>query len=368
MKLFQCPRCAGIVYFDNALCGACGERLAYDPANNSFVPADPDDAGTTNADVSQSPRRLCGNAKLGVCNWLAMADRSHGLCKACEHNHIIPDLTEDDRRQLWKQMEVAKHHLIYTLLRLDLPLPATSSDGVHGLRFDFPADPADGISAPVMTGHEDGIVTIDLAEADDATREARRSELREPYRTLLGHFRHEIGHYYWDLLVGSTGENGPFRAVFGDETRDYGEALREYYEHGAPADWPRSFVSAYASSHPFEDFAETWAHYLHMVDTLEMARAYGMRIDPPIAREDSHTAEVAFDPHEADSIEQLVSSWIPFTVAINSVNRCMGQPDLYPFVLNDAVIAKLGFIHGSIHRERRPPEDSLTPMEPSRAV
>jgi hypothetical protein len=195
---------------------------------------------------------------------------------------------------------------------------------------------------------------MNLAEADDATREQRRTEMGEPYRTLLGHFRHEIGHYYWDRLVRDSKYLGSFRKLFGDETRDYAEALQTYYAKGPPEAWWNEFVSAYASAHPWEDFAETWAHYLHIADTLEMAGSYGIQVNPAVTEDPALSAEVDIDPWFARDVTQLVSRWRPIAIAVNSVNRCMGQPDLYPFVLTPTVIGKLGFVHDLTHRSTRP--------------
>jgi hypothetical protein len=175
--------------------------------------------------------------------------------------------------------------------------------------------------------------------------------MNEPYRTMLGHFRHETGHYIWDKLIRDGGRTDAFRAVFGDETMDYADALRRNYEEGPPVGWQQSYISTYASSHPWEDFAETFAHYIHIVDTLEMARAYGLSIDP--RRHGELAAEVAFQPYEAASAEQLVRAWIPFSMALNSIHRAMGVPDLYPFILAPAVTTKLQFIHDMIQENRR---------------
>jgi len=194
-----------------------------------------------------------------------------------------------------------------------------------------------------MTGHENGLIAIRAAEADDATREQIRVSMNEPYRTMLGHFRHETGHYIWDKMVRDGGRLDEFREVFGDETVDYGEALRRNYEEGPSPNWQDFFISTYASSHPWEDFAESFAHYVHIVDTLETARSYGMSIDP--RRHEELSAEVDFNPYRADSAEQLVSAWIPFSLAINGIHRSMGVPDLYPFILTPAVTAKLQFVH-----------------------
>jgi hypothetical protein len=301
--------------------------------------------------------RFCANAEPGACNWLIPAESPDPLCQACRHNHLIPDLSSDENLGLWRKLELAKHHMFYGLLRLRLPLETRQDNPEFGLAFEALAE---GSGEAVLTGHQNGIITLSLAEADDAIREQRRAELGEPYRTLLGHFRHEIGHYYWDRLVNDTSELQAFRDIFGDETQDYGEALKTYYTDGPEPDWRDHFVSAYACSHPWEDFAETWAHFLHIVDTLEMAGSLGLRVDPVVTDDVSYSAEVDFDPHKAATIERLVQRWLPIAGAVNSINRCMGQPDLYPFVLTPAVIGKLGFVHGLIQRAK--------PAVPARGV
>src|SRR5262249_50270393 len=156
---------------------------------------------------------------------------------------------------------VAKRRLVYTLLALNLPLVSRQEDRESGLSFEFLADPADPAAPRVMTGHAGGVITVNVAEADDAERERRRLQMNEPYRPLLGAFRHEIGHYYWDRLIRGSARLAAFRETFGDERADYAEALDRHHAGGPPGDWQDRFVSAYASSHPWEDWAETWAHY-----------------------------------------------------------------------------------------------------------
>jgi hypothetical protein len=198
-----------------------------------------------------------------------------------------------------------------------------------------------------MTGHLDGVITINLAEADDAEREKQRGAMDEPYRTLLGHFRHEIAHYYWDRLVRDCNTIDEFRNIFGDERADYGEALKRHHAHGPPADWQNNFVTAYATSHPWEDFAETWAHYLHIVDTLETARAFGVHMQPQSAKP-SLEASVDFNPYAAP-VDQLVYAWFPLTFAFNAINRSMGLSDLYPFAPGASTMVKLSYIYNLIH-------------------
>jgi hypothetical protein len=200
-----------------------------------------------------------------------------------------------------------------------------------------------------MTGHDNGLITINIVEADDVERERRRNSMGEPYRTLLGHFRHEIGHYFWNVLVRDDASIVQFRAIFGDEREDYGAALQTHYARGPKEHWQDEFVSAYAGSHPWEDFAETWAHYLHIVDTLETAGAFGLRVSPQIESGPELAAIIDFEPHHERDLNRLIEAWLPLTFAVNSLNRSMGQPDLYPFVLPPAVINKLSFIHERIH-------------------
>jgi hypothetical protein len=200
-----------------------------------------------------------------------------------------------------------------------------------------------------MTGHDDGLITLALVEADDAERVKRRTAMGEPYRTLLGHFRHETGHYFWDRLVRDGGRLAECRAVFGDDTQDYSAALQRHYKEGPPPDWQENFVSAYATAHPWEDFAETWAHYLHIVDTLEMARAFGLGIAPRADRTGELATEVDFDPYRTKDIRAVIEAWVPLTATVNSLNRCMGAADLYPFVLSPAVVEKLAFIQALVH-------------------
>jgi hypothetical protein len=346
MKLFRCQVCDNIIYFENRTCGRCGHRLGYVPELEIMAALEPagGDAWTPLAS-DRGLRRFCANADYDVCNWLAPADGLDRLCVACRHNDTIPDISQPSHLAAWRDIELAKHRLFYSLLRWKLPLKTRAEDPRHGLAFEFLADPPNPSGPKVMTGHDDGVVTIALAEADSAEMEKRRAELAEPYRSLLGHFRHEVGHHYWDILVRDGDRLEQCRAVFGDDSQDYEKALERHYSQGAPADWAESFVSAYATSHPWEDFAETWAHYLHIVDTLETASAFGLRIKPAIAKDGAHSARLDFDPYVTGSIDEIVDAWAPFVVAMNSVNRAMGRPDLYPFVLAPAVVEKLRFIH-----------------------
>jgi hypothetical protein len=345
MKLFVCEFCSNIVYFENTICESCRKNLGFVPASNRIHTLESSgDRWLSLGELNEF--RFCANAEMGACNWLLPADSKDTLCAACRHNRIIPDLSVEANLMRWRKFELAKHHLFYGLLRLRLPLETRVENPEFGLAFEVLVDDP---GAMVLTGHQNGVITLNLAEADDAEREKRRTDLGEPYRTLLGHFRHETGHYYWDRLVSNNGPLAAFREHFGDERQDYGEALGKYYADGPPPDWRERFVSAYASAHPWEDFAETWAHFLHIVDTLEMAGAFGLRVDPLVTEDAAYRAAVDFDPHAAIGIEELIRRWLPIVGAINGINRCMGQADLYPFVLTSAVIRKLGFVLDLVH-------------------
>jgi hypothetical protein len=345
MKLFKCQACGQVLLFENTRCEKCARRLGYLPRANLLTVVEPSGQDWTPYGNSERAYRFCLNADYDCCNWLIPADSPDRACAACRHNGTVPDLSQERNVRLWRKIELAKHRLIYSLLRLELPL-RTRAEDPEGLVFEFLDDHGVAIGAKVLTGHDSGRITIALAEADDAERENRRSAMGEPYRTLLGHFRHEIGHYYWDRLVRDSAALAACRDMFGDDRRDYDEALRAHYQYGAPANWQESFVSAYATCHPWEDFAETWAHYFHIVDTLEMARAFGVDIHPRVEAGAELETHIDFQPYRAQSVEQLVDSWLPLTFALNSINRSMGQPDLYPFILTPTIVGKLGFIQG----------------------
>jgi hypothetical protein len=352
MQLFQCQHCGQALFFENTHCESCGRRLGYLPAEGLLTALEPDGAAWRSL-AAGDVHGLCSNAAHDVCNWLIPAGSNEAFCAACRYNRTVPDLSLPENLASWRKLEQAKHRLFYTLLKLGLPLQTRQEDPEEGLAFDFLADPeGSDASQAVMTGHDHGLITISLAEAEDAERERRRSQMHEPYRTLLGHFRHEIAHYFWDRLVRDAPMLARCRAVFGDETRSYAEALQEHYDKGPPAGWQQSHVSAYAAAHPWEDFAETWAHYLHMVDTLETAHAFGLRVKPRIAGGEELSTRIDVDPHRASDIGELMEPWVPLTLAVNSINRSMGQPDLYPFVLSPRVIEKLGFIHDLVHAPR----------------
>ncbi|MEQ8967485.1 MAG: putative zinc-binding peptidase [Azospirillaceae bacterium] len=356
MKLFECEACGQLLYFENTHCERCGRVLGYrdDRAALGALDAVGDGTWRPLADP-ESTMRFCANAEHDACNWLIPADGPAAFCRACRLNRTIPDLSEPRALMLWQRVEAAKHRLVYGLLRLGLPVVSRFDDPDGGLAFDFLSGEAATAAggAPVITGHARGLITLDIAEADDAERERHRLDMAEPYRTLLGHFRHEVGHYYWERLIRGGVWHDAFREMFGDERQDYRAALDRYYAEGPPDDWRERFVSGYAAAHPWEDFAETWAHYLHIVDTLETAAAFGLTLRPGVGRQPRLDMAIGFDPYEQGDFDALVHAWQPLTAAINSLNLGMGQPDLYPFVLGPTTMGKLRFVHGLVHGPTR---------------
>ncbi len=348
MKLFTCQQCGQLLYFENTHCESCGSSLGFLAHDRHLHTLRTQEEGLFSLFHDETKRyRYCENANYQACNWLVSDQQKNPFCLACDLNRTIPNLQEEVNILHWRKLELAKHRLVYALLRFHLPLLSKTKEPETGLAFDFLADQKlpSGKVVSVLTGHAQGLITLNIAEADDAERAKRRLAMKEPYRTLLGHFRHEVGHYYWDQLVAGSSHLLMYRQLFGDEREDYGEALQRHYRQGPPSDWSGNYISAYASAHSWEDWAETWAHYLHMIDTLETAHAFGMRIEPEIAKDESLIAEMDRDPYRLRNFDSIMAMWLPLTFAMNSINRSMGQPDLYPFVIAPPVVEKLRFVH-----------------------
>lgn len=359
MKTFSCV-CGQLIFFDNVACVNCKRELGFLPDALRLSSLEPVKDGVFRPSGGKNSGPLyakCRNySQESVCNWMvplpgarskeAPSEPADPFCVSCRLNQTIPDLSVGENRALWARMEAAKRRLVYSLLNLKLPVASKSEDPNQGLAFAFLADVVnpDQTVTRVMTGHENGLITLNIAEADDAVREKNRHALHEPYRTLLGHFRHEVGHYYWDRLVRDTKFLTPFRELFGDERADYGEALKKYYASAPPADWHEKFISAYATSHPWEDWAETWAHFLHIQDALEVAHDFGLagkviHIDPQASKVRSWLTS------KQSNIEEIIGAWAELAIALNSINRSMGLQDTYPFVLSPAVMNKLRFVY-----------------------
>jgi hypothetical protein len=274
----------------------------------------------------------CANAGLVRCNWLV--ENEGDLCGSCELTRTRPADGDAGGLERLVAAEAAKRWLLFELRELDLP--------IEGLKFDLLSSEA----KPVTTGHADGLITLDLAESDDARREQRRHQMGEPYRTLLGHMRHEVGHFYFPVLTTDDQKRARARELFGDETEDYSAALERHYADGPPDKWSRSYVSAYATMHPSEDWAETFANYLHIRDTLQTAAEYRLQVGGPdaVARV-KPTTDLRSTPREGDlPFAEILSEWLPLTYALNALNRSMGRDDLYPFVLPPPVVEKLALV------------------------
>jgi hypothetical protein len=354
-RSFRC-RCGRPIFFRNSLCIGCSSPLGYLPDRSEVVALEPGSAeGRWRLPDETHEYKSCANLNTPAgCNWLLRADEPTEFCIACRLNRTIPDVGDPDNQRYWGAIEAAKRRLVSQLLALGLPVRSkVSEDPERGVMFDFLRTTADG--KRVLTGHANGLITLNVEEADDAKREKIRHDLREPYRTLLGHFRHEIGHYYWDRLIWNSRWLEPFRGLFGDERADYSAALKANYENGPPSDWPTRFISSYASTHPWEDWAETWAHYLHVVDSLDTALGFGLDADDLETEAEPFPRDALYDPDDpgADTFLSFLNAWIEMTMVLNELARSMGQPDFYPFVMSRPVVAKLQFIHLVVQDARR---------------
>lgn len=358
MRTFHCDHCGHPVFFENVQCLRCGSALAFLPDRLALCAIEPVPGREgvwqrrTRATHAHEPQRyrLCyNNTEHHACNFAVREGDANVLCVACRLTRILPDLSIPGNVNRWYRVEGAKRRLFYTLAKLglvDVNPPGGQRDGPV---FEFLADTP---GQPVMTGHANGVITLNVAEADDAERVRRRVALHEPYRTLLGHLRHESGHYYWEGLVRDGGRLERFRAMFGDETQDYAQALARYYASGGggAAGWEAKYVSAYATSHPWEDWAETWAHYLHMVDLLETAASYHASVARP-GEDEAREMRDPFAP-DGEDFDRMVASWVPLTLLVNSLNRSLGHEDAYPFALSPASLEKLRFVHEAIRQAR----------------
>jgi hypothetical protein len=321
VKAFSCRVCGNALYFENSLCVSCGTALGYSRNEHEIVPVDEDGRYV---DREGLVWHVCANLNLSGCTWLATVEG--GQCFSCDLTRTRP--ADDDLEGLsqYPVAESAKRRLVVELDARGLPITTRDEDPEQGLCFDM----LSSVEENVVIGHADGVITIDLAEGDDAHRVKVQSELDEPYRTMLGHLRHEVGHYFESVLVRGEERMDACRELFGDESKDYQAEIDRHYSEGPPEDWQESYISTYATMHPFEDFAETFAHWMHISDTVETARAYGL---------------TTVDPSAFTLFSDLVTGvWIPLSTALNQINRAMGSDDLYPFVIPPPVLDKLDFV------------------------
>ena len=361
-RSYRC-RCGTAIFFRNTQCLNCASQLGFLADGLSLAALDPGpEPGTVRTDGSDRLYKYCGNRESpALCNWLLEAGDGSSLCVACRLNRTIPRLDDADNARYWAAIEIAKRRIVSQLLALGLPVKSkVEEDPERGLMFDFLRSPPEGPA--VMTGHADGLITLNVEEADNATREKIKHQLHEPYRTLVGHFRHEVGHYYWDRLVRDSKWLEPFRQVFGDEQASYADAVKRHYETGPRADWPNAYISGYATMHPWEDWAETWAHYLHVVDSLATALGFGLDAGDLETRITPFTSEDLYAPDDpgATRFLSLLNSWVEMVMVLNEVARSMGEADFYPFVMSKPVVAKLQLVHLIVFDAQDRPESDTT--------
>jgi len=325
---FLCPACGQRLAFENSRCLGCGNSVGFDLASRDFVVVGPD--GVTD----EGQRRSCANMHVALCNWLVPVSSPTGRCLSCSLTRTRPADHDLAALPQFGEAEIAKRRLVMELTELGLPITGRDVDPESGLCFDL----LSSARARVITGHDDGVITLDLAESDDVHREQLRTSMDEPYRTLLGHFRHEIGHYYFALVTPGSARQ-EFERLFGDPAAEYQAALNRHYRNGPPSGWRARFISSYATMHPAEDWAETFAHYLHIRDALDTAAAFGF----------APAGATAERPLAGDTgFDRIIELWLPLAWSLNMINRSMGHVDLYPFVLPPDALGKINFVHNLI--------------------
>lgn len=351
MQSFFCD-CGNRLFYENSECLHCNREVGWCPNCATLTAMTETDAGIHCARCDAALLKCANRVDHDICNRNTIQPpggdpADHPLCDCCRYNETIPDLSVPGNLEHWLLLEQAKRRLIFGLDTVGLPHGATADGFDPGLSFDFKGDvlARKGLwrrvhtLEPVYTGHAGGKITINIREADAVEREKLRVDLGEGHRTLIGHFRHEIGHYYWDLLIsGDPGNLAGFRALFGDhENPDYSEALERHYADGPPDDWQDSYISSYATMHPWEDWAETFAFYLDVVDVMETATSYGLSIR-----------------QNTDDLEGLLAAYTGLGILLNELNRGMGLIDFLPELIVPDVIAKLHFVHDVVHSATHP--------------
>lgn len=363
MQTFTCS-CGNRLFFENSLCTRCGKQIGFVPQLIKLVPIEEASGNTwKSAQLPGQAFRKCNNyVQYNACNWLVPVEDANEFCQSCRLNKVIPDLQKPENLTRWFRLERAKRRTLYNLYRIGLWVPGLQEQPDIGLAFCFLEDVKeyDPYSQElvtyerIMTGHDTGTITINIEEADHVLSEAMRQNMNEPYRTPLGHMRHETGHFYWDRLIAYTPNIDSFRELFGDERHDYKQSLEKYYQHGPQANWQENFISAYASAHPWEDWAESWAHYLHITDTMETAYDFGFSIGgraipQPLTLADG-TPNQQGNYLTAISFDEMLTDWMRLTIAMNALNRSMGLRDAYPFSVSMKVGDKLRYVHSVVNK------------------
>ncbi len=341
MRGFSCDSCGQRIYFENDRCLRCHSPLGYVHARRDVVAlTEPSPDHFVEVGAPDRAWQRCATRPVTGCNWLVPAGAG-ARCESCVLTRTRP--ADDDVNGMGELVrgEMAKRRLIFQLAELRLPVTPRDEAAGRGLAFDL----LSSTRIKVVTGHDNGVITLDLAEADSEHRERMRQQLGEPYRTLLGHFRHEIGHYYWPILVDRPEVLDACRQLFGDDRADYAAAVGRHYEGSPEGDpsWSATHISRYATMHPYEDWAETFAHYLHILDTLQTADSIGLTAAPgPTTRAPLRSG--GDGPGGGADFDRVVGGWLDLSYALNQVNRSMGHEDLYPFLLAPKVTEKLAFV------------------------
>lgn len=336
MKRYYC-QCGQETFFGNTYCNQCKTPLGFDPVKQALLSLyqkdQLEDPVWLSFDLQGNQYRFCQHREHEVqCNWLIDAQSDHVQCLSCRLTRTIPMLDKPENIRRWVLMESSKRRMLYGLLDMGLSVTPYTTDPDKGLAFDFLEDQRSNAAIEqeyVYSGHAQGVITMNVAEADSSYREATREAMNESFRSLLGHFRHEIGHYYWQQLVYESTYYEQFRQLFGDEQVDYRLALDSYYANGPADNWQEHFISAYATMHPLEDWAETWAHYMLMRETIETA--FNLQILPTLT------------PYS--NFDTWMDEWMQLVVVLNALNRSIGNADAYPFIISNTVRTKLKFIH-----------------------
>ncbi|MEJ2397612.1 MAG: putative zinc-binding metallopeptidase [Gammaproteobacteria bacterium] len=365
MQTFTCS-CGNRLFFENSRCMRCQSETGFLPDRLLLVPIRSQDGKYWSCElVPQQRYRKCSNFNAQhICNWMIAEDDDNQFCVSCRLNKIIPDLGQPDNYRRWQRMERAKRRTLYNLFRIGLRIVDRKADPDNGLEFRFMEDVREYDPythelvryQQIMTGHDAGTITINIQEADHSHREAVRENMNELYRTPVGHVRHEIGHYFWDKLISSSSQLARFRELFGDEREDYQGCLQHYYQNGPIIDWQEDFISAYASAHAWEDWAETWAHYLHISDTMETANDFGLSIEgrallAPLNIGDGNNVTTPPKYLSESGFDEMLTDWMHLTILMNALNRSMGMRDAYPFAVSARVGDKLRFVHEVIAAE-----------------
>jgi len=319
MRAFLCRVCDSPLVIEDVECSVCLTASGYSRLEGDMVPV----FNGTYLDTGGAHWFRCRNMELSGCNWLVPYEGEQ--CFSCGLTRTRPPDADLEGLALYPVAEGAKRHLIAELDRIGLRIVTRTEDPNEGLCFDM----LSSVNEKIIMGHDRGVVTIDLQEGDDVIRVRMQREFREPFRTMLGHFRHEIGHYYEMLLVRGNDRIERTRQLFGDETIPYQEAIERHYREGPPRGWEATYISSYATMHPFEDFAESFAHFLHIRDAVDTANNFGL---------------IGADDDSTRFGDLVRNTWLPLSTALNQINRSMGRRPLYPFRLPDPVIEKLDYV------------------------